>query len=237
MAVVTPDGIVGKVVAAYPTASQVLLVTDPDFAAGVISQKNQVHGTLKGQGTPQCKVDYVQNEEKVEVGEWFFTSGDDRMFPEGLPGGHVTRVRDGQPFKEILVEPSGLQHGLEEVLIVIEGVHQADPGCAARQCSRVHLQPPPAGASASPTKPPAPQPGSGTDADRLRDAVQGRSAKRRSTCSDEGRPGAKPPDFNRELHRRNGRLPSRPPAGHRLGRGANQPPPPAEASPPPEPPR
>src|SRR4051812_4813640 len=44
MAVITPDGIVGRVVAAYPTASQVLLVTDPTFAAGVISDKNRVHG-------------------------------------------------------------------------------------------------------------------------------------------------------------------------------------------------
>jgi rod shape-determining protein MreC len=53
MAVVTPDGIVGKVIAAYPTASEVLLITDPDFAAGVVSPKG-VHGTLKGQGTPAC---------------------------------------------------------------------------------------------------------------------------------------------------------------------------------------
>ena len=50
MAVITPDGIVGKVTGAYPTASYVLLITDPSFAAGVISQKNRVHGTLKGQG-------------------------------------------------------------------------------------------------------------------------------------------------------------------------------------------
>jgi rod shape-determining protein MreC len=46
MAVVTPDGIVGKVIAAYPTASAVQLVTDPEFAAGVVSQKNHVMGTL-----------------------------------------------------------------------------------------------------------------------------------------------------------------------------------------------
>ena len=55
MAVVTPDGIVGKVIAAYPTASEVQLVTDADFAAGVVSQKTQVRGTLKGQGTPLAK--------------------------------------------------------------------------------------------------------------------------------------------------------------------------------------
>ena len=64
MAVVTHDGIVGKVIGAYPTASEVLLMTDPDFAAGVISQ-NGIRGTLKGQGTPMCKVDYVPLEEKV----------------------------------------------------------------------------------------------------------------------------------------------------------------------------
>ena len=49
----------------------------------MISQKNQVRGTLKGQGTPMCLVDYVPFEEKVEVGEWFYTSGDDRIFPRG----------------------------------------------------------------------------------------------------------------------------------------------------------
>ena len=128
MAVVTPDGIVGKVIAAYPTASQVLLITDPDFAAGVVTEKSQVHGTLKGQGTPQCKVDYVAFEEKVEPGEWVYTSGDDRIFPRGFRVGIVKAVRPGQPFKEILVEPSGMQRGLvEDVLILIEGVHQRIP--------------------------------------------------------------------------------------------------------------
>src|ERR1039457_5337001 len=128
MAVVTPDGIVGKVITAYPMASQVLLIIDPDFAAGVVTQKSQVHGTLKGQGTPQCKVDYVAFEEKVEPGEWVYTSGDDRIFPRGFRVGIVRVVRPGQPFKEILVEPSGMQRGLvEDVLILIEGVHQPIP--------------------------------------------------------------------------------------------------------------
>src|SRR6266849_6557428 len=92
MAVVTPDGIVGKVIAAYPTASQVLLASDPSFAAGVISQKNRVRGILKGQGYALCRIDRVQSEEKVEVGEWFYTSGDDRVFPKGMPAGRVKSV-------------------------------------------------------------------------------------------------------------------------------------------------
>ena len=71
------------------------------FAAGVISQKNRVPGQLKGQGNPNCLIDYVQNEEKVDVGEWFFTTGTERIFPKGLPAGQVTAVRNGKDFKEI----------------------------------------------------------------------------------------------------------------------------------------
>src|SRR5258707_2990023 len=108
MAVVTPDGIVGKVVDAYPTASLVMLITDPTFAAGVVSQKNRVRGTLKGLGQTKCLVDYAQNEEKVDEGEWFYTSGDDRIFPRGFPVGRVTSVHNGKIFKEIYVSPIGM---------------------------------------------------------------------------------------------------------------------------------
>ena len=55
MAVVTPDGIVGEVIAAYPTASEVLLVTDPDFAAGVIGQKSAGAGHAEGAGDPDVQ--------------------------------------------------------------------------------------------------------------------------------------------------------------------------------------
>jgi rod shape-determining protein MreC len=183
MAVITPDGIVGKVTSAYPTASFVLLITDPSFAAGVISQKNHVHGTLKGQGYSTVIVDYVQNEQKVEPGEQFFTSGDDRIFPKGLPVGETTVVREGKSYKEIFVTPSGLQNGLEEVLIVTEGVHMPIPE-AQPTAQPVHLQEaPPAESSDSPTTDAAPTqtpaqapaqapPQSGpltTDADRLVD--------------------------------------------------------------------
>src|SRR5581483_1163946 len=112
MAVVTPDGIVGKVLAAYPLVSQVMLITDPSFAAGVISQKHHARGTVKGQGYADCRVEYVQHEQKGDVGEWFYTSGDDRIFPKGFPVGVARVVRQGQNQKDIYIEPSGLQHGL-----------------------------------------------------------------------------------------------------------------------------
>ena len=150
MAVITPDGIVGKVIDSYPTASLVMLATDPSFAAGVISQKNHTRGTLKGQGQPQPLVDYVQNEQKVEVGEMFFTSGDDRIFPKGFPVGKAEVVKAGKNFKQIFVAPSAFQGGLEEVLVVLEGVHQPIPELEIASPGIKMLPPPPDAAQAHP---------------------------------------------------------------------------------------
>ncbi len=138
MAVITPDGNRRQGEWTFiPVATFVLLVTDPSFAAGVISQKNRVHGTLKGQGGSKVIVDYVQNEENVEQGEWFYTSGDDRHFPEGLAGGRSDRGSSpANRSKEIYVTPSGFQNGLEEVLIVIEGVHTRRFRACLRRISR-----------------------------------------------------------------------------------------------------
>jgi rod shape-determining protein MreC len=197
MGVVTPDGIVGKVIAAYPTASEVLLVTDADFAAGVISQKNQAHGTLKGQGTPMCKIDYVAFEDNIEPGEMLFTSGDDRIFPRGFPVGVVKAVRPAQPFKEILVEPSGLQRGLEDVLIVVEGAHQAIPDTPPVS-QPVYIAPaPPGSPGAAAGQAVEPTPGAtGTEADRLR-AIYKAAAEAQKHTFGEGGPGIKLPDFTR----------------------------------------
>jgi rod shape-determining protein MreC len=204
MAVVTPDGIVGKVISAYPTASEVLLITDPEFAAGVISQKSMSRGTLKGQGTPMCKVDYVPLEDKLEAGEWFYTSGDDRVFPRGFPVGVAKVVRPGTPYKEILVEPSGIQHGLEDVLIILESVHQAIPDVLPVN-QPVYIAPPPPEQAAPPpaaTDPanPGAQPvtkggkPTGTEADKLRSIYKSVGDAQKHNFG-EGAPGSKPPDF------------------------------------------
>ena len=176
MAVITPDGIVGKVTFVYTSASQVLLITDPFFAAGVISQKTRVPGTLKGLGRSQVLVDHVQNEIKVEEGEWFFTSGDDRVFAKGLPAGQVRTVRQGKEFKEIFLDPAGLQRGLEEVLIVLEGIHQMIPegtGPATGPVSMTARPGEPAEAKTSEQMViESGSPAVSTDADRLREKIK-----------------------------------------------------------------
>jgi rod shape-determining protein MreC len=208
MAVVTPDGIVGKVSNVYPTSSEVLLLTDPMFAAGVVSAKTHAHGTLKGTGTPLCKVDFVPFEDKVEPGDWFYTSGDDRIFPRGLPVGVVKSVRQGQPYREITLDPSGMTAGSpEDVLIVVEGVHQEIPDTPPPN-QQVYLAPPPpplappAGAANEASEGPASAPAThappGTEADKTR-ALYQKAAEGAGIVLGGGATGTagKPPDFTK----------------------------------------
>lgn len=170
MAVITPDGIVGKVTASYPVGSQVMLITDPTFGCGVVSDKSRIHGTARGQGNNQLLIDYIQNEQNVEVGETFYTSGDDRIFPKGLPVGPVRVSRQGKSFREIFVAPAAFEKGLEEVLVVLEGVHQQIPDASQLVSSTQEAKPLPA-PPGSPDATGALVEGNGrelkTDADRL----------------------------------------------------------------------
>lgn len=169
MAVVTPDGIVGVVIAAFPSGySMIRLVTAPDFAAGVISAKHRIRGTLKGQGHTICMVDYIQNEDEVTTGEWFYTSGEDRVFPKGIPAGQVKSTRAGRLFRQIDLSPSGLQHGIEEVLVVISGVHQSLPD-SVEPGGTIHLMPAPPADHAAETVHSSGRSIPGTDADQALD--------------------------------------------------------------------
>jgi len=118
-AVVTPDGVAGKIVAVYPHSAQVLLITDPAAGAGVLLEQSRVQGVLKGAGRGLCRLDYVMNDNAVSPGDKVLTSGLDRVFPKGLPIGTVVRAADGNIYKNIIVQPAVTLNRLEEVLVVI----------------------------------------------------------------------------------------------------------------------
>jgi rod shape-determining protein MreC len=190
MAVVTPDGIVGTVIAVFPFASQVRSVTDPGFAAGVESEKNHVHGVLKGLGTSSARVDFVPTGQKIESGEMFFTSGEDRIFPRGLPVGKVTSVKEGTSFQDITVEPSGTEQAPEEVLVIVDPVHQAIPDEAPGD-SPVFLAP-----DLSTDDQGQQAGGTGlTPADKLRDQYK-KIGDAQKHVFGVGGPGTPPPNFN-----------------------------------------
>ncbi len=120
MAVITPDGIVGKIVEVLANnTSQVLLLSDKDSGVGALFADTRTHGVLRGTGDPELRLDYVTNDEKVYPGEVLLTSGDDRIFPKGLLVGTVTNAAPGNPFQVIHVRPAARLDRLEDVLILL----------------------------------------------------------------------------------------------------------------------
>jgi len=121
MAVITADGIVGKVLQVFPSVSQVLLINDQSSGVGTILEKSRLQGFLKGTATGEVVLEGVMSDEQVAPGERVLTSGGDQIFPKGLPVGTVTKVGAGKDlFLNIQIKPAVNLGKLEEVLVVVE---------------------------------------------------------------------------------------------------------------------
>ena len=121
MAVITPDGIVGKIKDVFPLSSQVLLINDHDSGAGVILERSRLQGIVKGTSQGELQVTDIMSDEKIEAGDHVITSGGDRIYPKGFSVGTVinaTADRDNDPFLVIKIKPSADLRRLEEVMVV-----------------------------------------------------------------------------------------------------------------------
>lgn len=119
MAVITPTGIVGKVVQVSPGSSQVLPINDQLSGVGAALKDSRLQGILKGAPNGTTTLQYIMSDEPVKPGEQVITSGGDRIFPKGLPVGTVASVEPGKDlFLNIRVIPSSRLDRLEEVLII-----------------------------------------------------------------------------------------------------------------------
>jgi len=118
LAVVTPEGVVGKTLNVFRHAAQVLLITDPSSGVGSFLERSRTQGVVKGAGNNLCNLEYVMNEEQVSPGDTILTSGLDQIYPKGLPVGVVIKVGDGNIYKSITVKPAAPLGRLETVLVV-----------------------------------------------------------------------------------------------------------------------
>ncbi len=127
MAVITPGGVVGKILGTFPSSSQVLLVTDRESGVGALLSGSRVEGVVKGTDGPDLRMDYVQNDEKIQTGETILTSGLDQIFPKDLPVGTVLASQSGTLFQKIEVRPAARLDRLEDVLVVLSHPSQSPP--------------------------------------------------------------------------------------------------------------
>jgi len=125
MAVITVDGIVGKVLKVFHSTSQILLIDDQSSGVGGILEKSRLQGIVRGTRSGEVVLEHIMSDNPVQAGEVVRTSGGDRIFPKGLPVGTVSQVGNGPDlFLTIRVRPAANLSKLEEVLVVTKLVEQ-----------------------------------------------------------------------------------------------------------------
>jgi rod shape-determining protein MreC len=127
MAVITPDGIVGKLKDVFGHTSQVLVINDQTSGAGVLLESTRLRGVLRGNALGQPQIINMLPDERVKPGERVITSGGDQIFPRGLPVGVVDKIvpdTQNPPYIDIIVKPAANLGHLEELLVISQASDQ-----------------------------------------------------------------------------------------------------------------
>jgi len=120
MAVVSVDGVVGKLIAVSEDSSRVLLINDHNSALDAFDQRSRARGIIAGVIEDGLTMKYVDRSEDIKPGDAIVTSGMDGIFTRGLLVGTVSRVSQEGPglFLNIEVKPAVNFRQLEQVMIL-----------------------------------------------------------------------------------------------------------------------
>lgn len=120
MAVLSPAGVVGRIVTPSARASKVQLLVDRNAAAGALVERSRAQGVVLGTGEGVLRMEYVAELGDVRTGDTVVTSGVDGIYPKGFVIGQVATVeRRGGAYKTITVRPAVDARDLESVLVVL----------------------------------------------------------------------------------------------------------------------
>ncbi len=119
--VLTPRGIVGRIIEAAPGTSKVQTILDPNSGAAGLIQRTRVQGMIVGQGERVCRMEYVSDLSNVEVGDVIVASGLDQIYPKGYTIGIVESIGEGEGLTKLVeLLPEVDFRRLEEVLVVLK---------------------------------------------------------------------------------------------------------------------
>lgn len=120
MAVVTDQGMVGRISDVTDTTSKVLLLTDVSSAVNAILQSSRLNGVIRGAPGGDLVMDYIPQGASFSIGEVVLTSGLGGRFPKGIPIGQVVEIRqrDIDVFQQAVVRPTVDFRRLELVMVV-----------------------------------------------------------------------------------------------------------------------
>ena len=120
MAIISPAGVVGRVVVPSAHASKVQLLVDRNAAVGALVERSRAQGVVTGGGDNRLRLEFVSEVSDIAVGDRVVTSGIDGIFPKGYPIGRVESVeRSGGGYKRIVIAPAVDFSSIEDVLVVL----------------------------------------------------------------------------------------------------------------------
>jgi len=122
MAVISPKGVVGRVIGPVAAhAARVQLITDRNAAVGAVTERTRAGGMATGvDGDPPLAMELVSNLADVTPGDVAVTSGAEGIYPKGFVIGTVEKSERGPSLHRLIgIRPAVDFSSLENVLIVL----------------------------------------------------------------------------------------------------------------------
>lgn len=128
MGVVNAQGVVGRTWTVAGGIAKVQLLLDSASGVAVLVQRSRVQGVLVGRGDHLLQLRYVSALDDLQPGDLLLTSGQDRIYPKGLPVGVIAEVSESVARQRVVtVVPRVDFNRLEEVLVLTESSSEAEP--------------------------------------------------------------------------------------------------------------
>lgn len=121
MAVISPDGLVGRVVEVRPGAAVVQVLTDPASTVSAHAVRPRTPGVVEGEPRGTLRFKYMARDGGgLQIGDLVVTSGLGGVFPRGIPIGRVMAIEDrgAALFSYAALQPAVDFARLDEVLLV-----------------------------------------------------------------------------------------------------------------------
>lgn len=128
-AVVSTQGLVGKIASVTPSTAKIVLLGDENCRVAATLENTNEQGIIVGHptemGAVQCRMTFISRTAAIEVRQLAFTSGLGGIFPQGLRIGEISQLvplRDTGGhglYREVIIQPSADLANLDFLFIVL----------------------------------------------------------------------------------------------------------------------
>lgn len=122
MAVITYEGVVGRVLRTTANTADVVTILDLLSAVDGVIERSRARGVIEGLTDELCQLKFTLRTDDIQVGDLLLSSGLGGVFPRGVAVGSVSRVKKKQYgiSQEVEVKPAVDFTKLEEVMVVLD---------------------------------------------------------------------------------------------------------------------